>query len=144
MMLLSAMRMIPGNEQLERRVEYVGAVKFYFGQKAAGLFQVLLHISLQSLNIASIIDVACTFDRLIAAFFGRTFAFQFYPWGDNPNFDLKWVAGMYDTSNGEFLLAITAGYAMVGLLCVPMGVFNIDDNIIVQVFSFIFLVLLLT
>jgi hypothetical protein len=143
-MLIEAIRMLPNNSRLDRRVEFAGAVRHHFGPRAATGFQVLLHLSLQSLNIASIIDVACTFDKLIATTgAGGTFAAEFWP---NPSLGLKdraWISTMYDSGDDSVTLAVTAGYALVGILCVPMGMFNIDDNIAVQIVSFAFLVLLM-
>eukprot|EP00440_Ansanella_granifera_P072052 gb/GFBE01078191.1/.p1 GENE.gb/GFBE01078191.1/~~gb/GFBE01078191.1/.p1 ORF type:complete len:374 (+),score=76.26 gb/GFBE01078191.1/:1-1122(+) len=134
--------MMPGNDNLEKRAEYADAVQFFMGRRAAGIFRVLLHMTLQSLNIASIVDTANAFDKLLVLASGGTLAFEAYPKFGFHFRHREWIATLYD-GTGDITLAVTSGYLICLVLCVPMGFFNIDDNIIVQIVSFIFLALLM-
>ena len=77
-MLLRAISLIPGNSELKKRIEYASAVEHYFGVRAAKAFQVFLHLSLQSLNIASIIVTAQSFDHMLLESCGYSFSLRLY------------------------------------------------------------------
>eukprot|EP00941_MAST-03F_sp_MAST-3F-sp1_P005141 g5141.t1 len=144
-MLIKSVRMIPGNSTLDQRVELFTAVRHYYGVKWATVTQVLLHLSLQSLNVASILDVAMVFDKLLAQATGSTIALEIWPNTMHLGlFGLQWIEKLYNPSDDTTMFAITVGYLLVALLCLPMGFFNLDDNIVVQIISFIFLLLLMS
>jgi hypothetical protein len=56
--IIQAIRLIPGNQSFEKRIEFSTVVHHYYGHKAYIACQLLYALSLQTLNIASII--ACT------------------------------------------------------------------------------------
>lgn len=141
--LIDAVSMMPDNDNLQNRAEYADAVKHFLGHRAAVIFRVLLHLTLQSMNIASIIDTALAFDKLLAIALGRTVALEVYPEFSLRRHKIHWIRELYEPDNGNTTFAVTAGYLLVLVLCVPMGYFNIDDNITVQIVSFFFLAVLM-
>ena len=94
------------------------------------LFQLLLNVTLQSLNIQSIVICANAMDSLFALAFSRTVALEFYP---HPAFHVtKDVVSLYDGSG--FYLSL--GYIVIAMMTLPLGFFNLDDNMKVQWLSF--------
>lgn len=99
-MLCEAMRYVPGNFGYKNRIEFAGISdcpsgsiltrpalsKFYYGDKFYYFVQIFLNISLQSVNIASIIETAQVMDLTILKIFGRTGGLEFYP-----HFTLFWA-----------------------------------------------------
>lgn len=138
--LMSAIQMIPGNTNLEKRIEYTDAVEYFYGKQWAMIFRIFLHGTLQSINIASIVSTALAFDKLFATWTGATLSLQLYPDISFAKRDVHWINDAY---NDDFVVTLTAGYLMVLVACVPMGFYNIDDNIIVQVVSFWLLLILM-
>eukprot|EP00930_Biecheleria_cincta_P095266 TRINITY_DN87248_c0_g1_i1.p1 TRINITY_DN87248_c0_g1~~TRINITY_DN87248_c0_g1_i1.p1 ORF type:complete len:462 (-),score=36.83 TRINITY_DN87248_c0_g1_i1:2-1387(-) len=141
--LIDAVSMMPDNENLQNRAEYADAVKHFLGPRAAVFFRVLLHLTLQSMNIASIIDTALAFDKLLALARGSTVALEVYPELSLGHHKIHWIRELYEPDDGNTTFAVTAGYLFVLVVCVPMGYFNIDDNITVQIVSFVFLTVLM-
>eukprot|EP01114_Cavostelium_apophysatum_P015929 TRINITY_DN4442_c0_g1_i1.p1 TRINITY_DN4442_c0_g1~~TRINITY_DN4442_c0_g1_i1.p1 ORF type:complete len:536 (-),score=111.56 TRINITY_DN4442_c0_g1_i1:48-1655(-) len=132
-LLCEAVRMIPGNHNYEQRYEYATTVRYYFGRVPYIFFQISMNICLQSLNIASIIVCAQSMDALIVFIFKKTFTLQFRPElgffaGDATDFN-NWY-----NVNGSF--NITLGYVLIMILCIPMGMVNLDENIKFQWVSF--------
>jgi amino acid permease len=129
-MLVDAMARVPGNHAFDERMEFSPLVKHYFGRVAHFLFQILLYFTLQSLTVTSINVCAESMDSLFVFVIGKSAAFEFYP---DFGFHLIEDAGaMYD--GGGFYLSV--GFCLILVLSLPMGFFNLDDNIWVQWVSF--------
>jgi len=115
----------------------------------------------QSLNVISVIQSAQVMDNTIAAMFTKTCGLNLSPFpieavnGTN-------VSGLFsddtfpesvhffscinsnDVSNGNpwgCHVVISLGFVVALLITVPMGIFNLDDNMIVQVVAFVLTVL---
>jgi len=102
--------------------------KHLFPKWAYYLTMLLVVISLMAYTISSIVISAQTMDLCIIAIFKRTYAIEFYP---HPGIAEITTPGDSTSPFGNsFVLSI--GYAVVLLLTVPLGYFNLDDNIIVQ------------
>lgn len=139
-LLCEAVRMIPGNEEFQKRYEYTTTVRHYFGKKAYVVFQIFFNICLQSLNIASIIVCAQSMDALFVFLFKKSFQLQFHP-------HLGFVSGNADAINTWYssgVYGITLGYIVIMALCIPMGMVNLDENIKFQWISFVGLVVLMS
>eukprot|EP01118_Nematostelium_gracile_P003930 TRINITY_DN1462_c0_g1_i2.p1 TRINITY_DN1462_c0_g1~~TRINITY_DN1462_c0_g1_i2.p1 ORF type:complete len:496 (-),score=101.49 TRINITY_DN1462_c0_g1_i2:89-1576(-) len=139
--LIEAIRMIPGNENFQKRVEYANVVEHYYGKKAYYVFQLMLNICLQSINIASIIVCAQSIDSFLIFCFKKTFALELYP---HPGF----IAGDADAlalwgGQNSFMITFTLGYLITIIFYAPWGFFPLDDNIKFQFASFIGLVLMM-
>jgi len=112
-------------------------VKYYLGKKFYYVFQVFLNCTLQSINLASIVICAQSLDSFIAFMFGKTFALEL-----SPNFQLIEVADSMDLYNAN-IWVLSLGYLIVMLMCVPMSVINLGDNIAIQAASFVMLIVLI-
>ncbi|KAJ3070731.1 hypothetical protein HDU99_002613, partial [Rhizoclosmatium hyalinum] len=96
--------------------------------------------SLQSFNISSIISAVQNFDTFVLSVFGQTCGFRIYPIQDihcvNPI-----SAGNYSGSPfGTDYMLITAGGIVFGCFIGPLMQLNLDDNMIIQWVSLIYLV----
>lgn len=168
-MYAEAMRKIPGNEHFRGRLEYTSIVDYYFGRRAYIASQIGLNGALQSLNIISVIQSAQVMDNAIAAIWGNTCAFDITPFtidatGDGgsgsagvgftgalPQSTEFWSC--IDTGGApQFVtvgqgdpwgchVVVTMGFIVTFLITLPMGYFNLDDNMIIQVIAFILTIL---
>jgi hypothetical protein len=163
-MYAEAMRKIPGNEHFRGRLEYTSIVDYYFGRKAYVASQIGLNGALQSLNIISVIQSAQVMDNAIAAIWGNTCAFDLSPFsvdsvdaggsgsgnaglvvlpqstefwscintGGAPNFVTVGGGNPWGSH-----VVVTMGFIVTFLITLPMGYFNLDDNMIVQIVAFV-------
>eukprot|EP00038_Savillea_parva_P026770 m.56106 g.56106 ORF g.56106 m.56106 type:complete len:587 (-) comp7652_c0_seq2:173-1933(-) len=157
-MYAEAMRRIPGNEHFRGRLEYTSIVDFYFGRVGYFASQIGLNGALQSLNIISVIQSAQVMDKAIAALFGRSCGLNISPFktfidtASDPDvaphtmvphstdawscLDLDQLQGNVPNPWGCHVV-ITAGFVITLGMAIPCGLFNLDDNMIVQVVAFI-------
>eukprot|EP01027_Heterolobosea_sp_BB2_P015456 GEZU01022105.1.p1 GENE.GEZU01022105.1~~GEZU01022105.1.p1 ORF type:complete len:319 (+),score=73.01 GEZU01022105.1:112-1068(+) len=123
--MAEAMARIPGNENFDQRIEFLGLVKFYFNRWGYLLTNIMLNINLQANTIACIIASAQTMDFTLIAIFKTTFGLEFYP-----HFGITFAheAGDSISPFGNVYL-LSLGFVIVFLMCLPMGLLNLDDNI---------------
>jgi hypothetical protein len=128
-MLCKAMALVPGNDRFQQRVELSTVAKIYFNRWGYYFTMLLLVISLQATNISSIIISAQTMDFALVAMFKYTCGWEFYP-------DFRFF---HVTTKGDDIspfgdvIIFSLGFLIVLLLTIPMGYFNLDDNIYIQV-----------
>lgn len=138
-MLCQAMASIPGNDQFQDRVELTTLAKLVFGKWGFYLTMGMFVLSLQSVNVASIVESAQTMDLTIIRIFGKSCALEFAP-------DVAFIChdgfgtGVSPFGSGKYV--ISAGFVVVLLMAVPLGYVNLDDNIGVQKGAFIILVVI--
>jgi hypothetical protein len=126
-MLSEAMTKLPGNDVFQSRAEIISLARFYFGRSwLYGLTVALLVFSLLSVNIASIIISAQQMDAALVAIYG-TCGLTVYP----PTAQCLRNPPVPSLPFGNDV-GITLGFVVVLLVAIPMGYFNLDDNIIVQ------------
>lgn len=126
-MLSEAMTKLPGNDVFQSRAEIISLARFYFGRSwLYGLTVALLVFSLLSVNIASIIISAQQMDAALVAIYG-TCGITVYP----PTAQCLRNPAVPSLPFGNEV-GITLGFVVVLLVAIPMGYFNLDDNIIVQ------------
>jgi len=108
-------RRVPRFRFTERR-EFCPVVRFYFGDNWFVLCQLAFFISLQSLNIASIVVCAQSIDNLLVQVFGRVDALQIFP-------SLTWVTSHVggDDVFGSHVLVVSAGYLICTIIFLPTG-----------------------
>jgi hypothetical protein len=134
-MLSEAMTKLPGNDVFQSRAEIISLARFYFGRSwLYGLTVALLVFSLLSVNIASIIISAQQMDAALVAIYG-TCGIVFYP----PSAQCLRNPTVPSLPFGDHV-GITLGFVVVLLVAIPMGYFNLDDNIIVQKIAVLLLV----
>eukprot|EP01064_Diplonema_japonicum_P004702 TRINITY_DN1308_c0_g3_i1.p1 TRINITY_DN1308_c0_g3~~TRINITY_DN1308_c0_g3_i1.p1 ORF type:complete len:596 (+),score=98.99 TRINITY_DN1308_c0_g3_i1:72-1790(+) len=159
-MYCEAMRMIPGNEHFRGRIEYTTIVKHYFGEKFFRASQLGLNGALQSLNIISVIQSAQLMDAAISAIFGKSCGFNLTPFsltfdgsealsgeGSTPiAYPLPEATKFWsciDTNNLDDGNAwgchgiLSAGFITSLVFTLPMGMWNLDENMGIQVGAFI-------
>jgi hypothetical protein len=138
-MLSEAMTKLPGNDVFQSRAEIISLSRFYFGRSwLYGLSVFLLIFSLLSVNIASIIISAQQMDATLVAIYG-TCAVIFYP---TPGAQCARNPAEPAQPFGDDIV-LSLGFVVVLLVAIPMGYFNLDDNIIVQQIATMMLVAIL-
>ena len=147
-MYCEAMRQVPGNEHFSGRIEYTSIVKHYFGQTAYVFSQIGLNGALQSLNIISVIQSAQVMDSLVIYLSpaNSTYGIDLTPIA---NYDPQGNVVNGSTSVFSSLQAgadfnpwgchavLSVGFVVALLVTVPMGIFNLDDNMIIQSVAFV-------
>jgi len=133
-MVCEAMRYYPKNKGYCSRIEFSTLCKFYFGNKFYMFTLFVFIISLQSVNVTGIIETAQVMDRLILTIFHKTGAIEFFP---HPGW--AWATAISSGSScfpdGTYVLSL--GFLLTVALIIPLGYFNLDDNMIVQKGAFL-------
>lgn len=137
--MCEAMACIPGNEHFQGRVEFATLVNFFFGTKGLVLSQIFINAALQCANAAAIIECSQVADTTIIAIFKKSCGLEIYP----DAFSWKCIHHASNSDSpfptGHYYL-FTIGFLIMMVLVIPMGMLNLDDNIIVQILADIFLV----
>ncbi|KAJ3139418.1 hypothetical protein HK101_003642, partial [Irineochytrium annulatum] len=133
--LVEAMTYFPGNAYFERNVEFTVLVHHFYGKKWYYLMHIVLYGSLQSFNIASIVAAVQAFDQVLVGVFGTTCGFEVYP---NSNIICSSAAS---EPWGDSFMLITAGGLVFGALIIPLMNLNLDDNMILQWVSLLYMCL---
>ncbi|KAI9478906.1 MAG: hypothetical protein EXX96DRAFT_505695 [Benjaminiella poitrasii] len=132
---------IHGNERFQAKIEFTTIAQVYLGTKYHYVFQIILFLSLQSANVASIIIAAQTFDSMFITIFKRTCGLALSHTG--------WICISKDIGNGnspfpsDSFFLFTFGLLFTAFLVMPFGFFSLADNVIIQVISFIALTAIL-
>ncbi|PRP75746.1 hypothetical protein PROFUN_09170 [Planoprotostelium fungivorum] len=127
-MLCAAMERVPGNQQFKGRVEFTGVAKAFFPHWLYIITVFLLMASIISSFIPAVVVSAQTADEAIIQLFGKTFAFRFSSLGLTQADHLPESGS--SPFDDEYVFSI--GYLLALAATIPMGLFNLDDNIIVQ------------
>ena len=115
-LLAQAIALIPGNCHYERRFEFSSAVLYFWGPRWHALSALLLNITIQSYNLASIVICAQSVDQALVELFGHTYALTLYPHAGVAALD---QAGFDVLTSGAFSLSLTLGYLVVVALFLP-------------------------
>mmetsp|Transcript_6762 Transcript_6762/g.10341 ORF Transcript_6762/g.10341 Transcript_6762/m.10341 type:complete len:529 (+) Transcript_6762:379-1965(+) len=133
-MLIESMARIQGNENFQGRVEFTYLAKKLLSRKSYYCVLVLFLFALITTNISSIVESGQVIDgALLDA--GHACALRIYP---EPGFIcLKRGQGSDSDSVFGNDYVISVGYIVIMVVSIPMGLLNLDDNIFVQVLSFV-------
>lgn len=134
-MLTEAMKYVPGNRNFDDRIEYAALCRFYLGKWPYVVTQILLNFSLLSINLVSILLTVQVMDWTIVRIFDCSYGLVI-----EPNFGFNAtcpVVGLCSHNNSPFgdSMVISLGFLVVICLIIPMGYFNLEDNMIIQVIS---------
>ncbi|KNC54154.1 uncharacterized protein AMSG_09933 [Thecamonas trahens ATCC 50062] len=132
-LLCEAMALIPGNERFGKRYEYSSIVAHFYGHRAYLVTQAVYAMSLQTLNVASIIVTAQVMDQFFIRVFGKSYALAVQSGSWVESTDLA-------TPFSGVGVVVTLGYAVVTIICLPVGFLNLSEGIYFQYFSFLILV----
>jgi len=100
----------------------------YFGRVGFYITLFLFVLSLESMNIASLIEIAQTMDITILAVARITCGLEFFP---TTGFICERTPGPEASPFGTAFV-ISMGFVVILLIAIPLGYYNSDDNIIVQ------------
>ncbi|KAI9021861.1 hypothetical protein DFJ74DRAFT_599647, partial [Hyaloraphidium curvatum] len=131
--IVEAMQSVPGNRRFKGIVEFSTLISFYFGPIASYLSQIILFLSLQSTNIASIIISIQTMDNIIIEIFHKTCGIIVKD-GTLMTTCPTAVSSSNSPFGDDFLL-LSYGYLVTVVMIVPLGLTKIADNIFVQVIA---------
>jgi len=134
-LMAKAMTLVDGNSRLQKRLEMTTLAKALFPHWAYLAVMVMLIICLQASNISAIIISAQTMDFTLVAIY-KSCALEFYP-----SFGFVCVSEPGDAISafGDAYV-LTLGFLLVALASIPLGYFNLDDNIAVQIGAFFLMV----
>ncbi|TPX46438.1 hypothetical protein SeLEV6574_g03238 [Synchytrium endobioticum] len=130
--IVEAMQAIPGNRYFQGTVEFGTLINFYFGQTEHIIGQIFLYGALQSSAIQAIILSAQTMDNVLIDIFHRSCGLSL-----GPNSGWSCVSELANGSPfGNEWMLFTGGILLVAILCVPMGMVDLDSNVWLQIVSF--------
>lgn len=128
-MLLDAMRRMPGNSNFEQRIEFTNLASCYLPHKAY-MFVMLCYHANSILSLMSlIIQSGQVIDYLILNLNGCAPGLALHGTG-GPSY----VCGTRTDSVTPFgdMMVMSSAMVIVGVICAPFAVKNLDDNVILQ------------
>jgi len=131
-MIVDAIRAAPRKED-GSCVELTGCARYYTGRAGYIISQTFLFLSIQSLNVASIIISAQAFDQMFVDGFGKTCGIGKV---DNtfgiscPN------CTAHDSPFASSDIVLSAGFVTAAVVTIPLGYWDLEENIIVQIVCF--------
>lgn len=152
LMLCEAISMIEGNQQFELRIEFATLVSAYFSHPWDYLSRLCFHISIQAMNIGSIVICSQAADNAIIWIFGCSPGLALN--GDSVEGGPGWKCFKASQNSGHVPInsvysgladeiAITAGYVLVTVIALPLGFLNLADSMSLQIVSFVFTTVIL-
>eukprot|EP00397_Hematodinium_sp_SG-2012_P037764 GEMP01040976.1.p1 GENE.GEMP01040976.1~~GEMP01040976.1.p1 ORF type:complete len:473 (+),score=50.51 GEMP01040976.1:259-1677(+) len=127
-MMCEAMRHVPGNDHFKGRVEYSKCVEYFMGKTWYRVTVCYLVAALMTMNIAAIIISAQGVDQALVMGRGKTCGLELSTF--------SWICSSSAGVNSPFTSAvITQGYLICLSLAIPLGLLNLDDNIVIQIIS---------
>lgn len=112
------------------RLEFCPLVSHYLDGKHEWATQLLYNFSLQVKTMASIVISAQVMDKFCVWAFGTVHALQVYPVFSRVTDDASHIIPFEALGADAFV--ITAGYLLSVLMFMPLGLLNMDENIIFQ------------
>ncbi|CAI2164001.1 17661_t:CDS:2 [Funneliformis geosporum] len=136
--LCETLSAVPGNNKFQKQVEFSHLSSLIVPNRHhKRLVQTGLFISMQSINIASIILSSQTMDSLVISIIGRTCGVGIHP-------DTGFFCVNEHKAEGspfeERYMFITAGYLIALCITVPLGIMDLVENIKVQIISLMTLI----
>ncbi|CAB9498574.1 expressed unknown protein [Seminavis robusta] len=141
---------VPGNSNFKEEVEYAEVFRFFWGERAYMLAQLLFFLCISCLNISSIVDTAQTVDTALGNYAGSV-ALQI-SW-DPEEDTLSWIHWVASECSQEVKIAgdclpyvddgedssviLTAGYMIVVVIFLPMALMDLKENALWQIVGFI-------
>eukprot|EP01064_Diplonema_japonicum_P025496 TRINITY_DN3691_c0_g2_i1.p1 TRINITY_DN3691_c0_g2~~TRINITY_DN3691_c0_g2_i1.p1 ORF type:complete len:599 (+),score=109.43 TRINITY_DN3691_c0_g2_i1:76-1797(+) len=145
-MLLESIKKMPGNSKFEQRIEFTTVAKHHFTGSRRWMYLTTLIVFLLAFMVSlitSVIESAQTMDKMFIEFFGQSCALQLYnnesaSVGGTFGFDcVSDGSSSSDSPFGDKAYVISLGYVAILVVAVPLGFWNLDDNIIVQKVAFV-------
>eukprot|EP00468_Gymnochlora_sp_CCMP2014_P005181 CAMPEP_0167756398 /NCGR_PEP_ID=MMETSP0110_2-20121227/9366_1 /TAXON_ID=629695 /ORGANISM="Gymnochlora sp., Strain CCMP2014" /LENGTH=496 /DNA_ID=CAMNT_0007642509 /DNA_START=178 /DNA_END=1665 /DNA_ORIENTATION=+ len=140
--LIQTMTRFRGNEEFQSRVEFMEMARALFPRWAYYLVFFLFLFNITTSNVSAIVESAQTLDSTFLMSFGQACALEIAP-----SFGFICVDKMNPLSDsvfGENVWYISLGFIMLAIISVPVGLWNLEENMIIQNLSLIALCLLLS
>mmetsp|Transcript_565 Transcript_565/g.1777 ORF Transcript_565/g.1777 Transcript_565/m.1777 type:complete len:479 (-) Transcript_565:15-1451(-) len=127
LMFLTAMRKMPGNHNFDRRVEFADLLRFYCHPIFSALAMLCYFGYLVLTLMSYIIQTAQVLDYASLDVFGCAYGLELWP---TPGA----VCGTHLDSSTPFghAAVLSCAFAAVALVCAPLAMLNLDDNIVLQ------------
>ncbi|KAG1498697.1 hypothetical protein G6F46_005627 [Rhizopus delemar] len=122
-----ALSNIKGNERFQSKVELTTIAQVYLGRKYHYVFQILLYLALQAVNVASIIIAAQTFDSMFITIFNGTCGLGVSPGGWFCVNHTNGLTGNSPFSSDDYFI-FTFGFLLTAVLVIPLGFFSLFYN----------------
>lgn len=133
-LLCDAVAALPGNAQLQRRIELLSATQLLLPRWAYWAAFAAFLLSFQVANVGSIVESAQTTDGLLLEMFGTTCALQlrggWAPRATCVSLDRGGDAGLDSPFGSD--PALSLGFALVAAVTVPLGYYSLDESVWVQ------------
>ncbi|CAE7484065.1 unnamed protein product [Symbiodinium natans] len=136
-LLLAAIRAYPDNQDFDVRVEYGTLCRHYFPRGVSMAFQCLFQLAMLTANVSNIIQTAQVADYFLVDLFGKSCAVELWP-------EIEWLCEVSHsdiTPFGTGKLLISAGMAIVAAFSVPLGYWNLEENVRAQNVALVVIVL---
>ena len=136
--LCEAMASIKGNDKFQSRVEMMSIARLSLPRYAYYCTLMIFIFNLLIQNISAIVESAQTTDATIVAIFGKSCGAEIYPnqtftcVGGGGNFINTTAVIIADSIFGDAWI-LSVGFILVALLAIPLGYWNLDDIIGVQI-----------
>ena len=137
--LCEAMASIKGNDRFQSRVEMMSIARLSLPRYAYYCTLMIFIFNLLIQNISAIVESAQTTDATIVAIFGKSCGAEIYPnqtftcvGGGGQNFINTTAIIIADSVFGDAWI-LSLGFILVALLAIPLGYWNLDDIIGVQI-----------
>ncbi|SCO74661.1 amino acid transporter, putative [Plasmodium vivax] len=137
LLFLRAMTMIPNNIHFNKRYEYISTVCYFLGKNNIffWLMQMCYYASILASNIISIVIVSHALDYIIINAVGYTVGFTVYP-----NFQINYFIDVNELYYSKsYVVCITMGYVINAVISIYFSQSNLEDNMKIQLLSFLFL-----
>lgn len=154
--LADAIASIPGNKTFSKHIDFSTAFKLIVGDHWYIAAETLFLISCGVQACASLVETAQSLDGFLASFMlGKTYALQLYPtvefvtWSTSlchaAEDDRAIESGSEDCTpfHDAGPLILTLGFVLTTIIFLPLGRGHLKETIAVQIFSFLFMALLL-
>lgn len=141
LLLAESMTYIPGNKYFQGRVEYGYLCKKMLSRRVFLFMLAIFILNLMTTLVSSVIESSQVADSALEVMFGKTCALFLYP-----ETGFKCISsGADDASDSPFggNWVISIGYLVMIVIAIPLGYWNLDDNMVVQYFAFIGLVFII-
>ncbi|KAG9297692.1 hypothetical protein G9A89_011207 [Geosiphon pyriformis] len=131
LLLCEALSKVPGNEKFQRKIEFSYLSEILVANRTKRwIIQIVLFISIQSVNIAAIILSSQSMDSLLLSLAGHTCGVGIYP-----RYGIFCVNshGPQNSPFGNDFMLVTAGFLITLAMVVPLGLMDLVDNVRVQI-----------
>ena len=134
-----SMTLVPGNERFQGRVEMMFLAQELLPRLVYLTTIFFFIFNLQITNISAIIESAQTTDATLISIFGKTCGLNVVP-DKNNHGGFQCVghhgAGAHNIDDSPFgdSWVVSLGFILIAVVSIPLGYWNLDDNMIIQIF----------